>query len=161
MKAQHLFLATAVGAFFFLAGEDPGHLTGETAVQQAAAQQMGRQPWGWSRNKSLAAQFQHADRNGHGSGGGGGAGNVTQYVTNYNSSSTAIGNYTQIEQILSGNAQGSLDYLANQKSTGNQGADAQTDVEINNSVAEASGEGSTASAGGTQKGDKTKSKAKN
>ncbi|WP_366556789.1 hypothetical protein [Aquibaculum sediminis] len=138
MKARNLILATALGGLVALTGENLPSLSGETAVQQAAAQQMGRQGWGYSRNKSMAAQFQHVERenkkNRAGGGGGGGGGSVTQYVTNYNTSSTAIGNYTQIEQILSDGAQGSLDYLADQDSSGNQGADSLTDLNIDNSV---------------------------
>jgi hypothetical protein len=120
MQAHRLLLAALAGAAIFLGGEELPLVQQQTAVTQAAAQQMGRNPWGYSRNKSMAAQFQHADKLTRDRA----AGDLNQYVLSYNSSSTSIGNYTSIEQILEGDAQASLDFLANQDSSGNQGANA-------------------------------------
>ena len=120
MPAKRLLLASAAGALLFMGGEDLPLLDQRPMVQEAAAQQMGRNPWGYSRNKSMAAQFHHADKLNRDRA----AGDLNQYVFSYNSSSTSIGNYTSIEQILEGDAQASLDFLANQDSSGNQGANA-------------------------------------
>ncbi|HLS68955.1 MAG TPA: hypothetical protein VK035_06390 [Kiloniellales bacterium] len=120
MPAKRLLLASLAGALLFMGGEELPLLDRQTAVQEAAAQQFGRNAWGWSRNKSMAAQFQHADRLNRDRA----AGDLNQYVFSYSSNSSSIGNYTTIEQILEGNAQGSLDFLANQDSSGNQGANA-------------------------------------
>lgn len=123
MNMRYLLLPAALGALTMMVGIDPPILERATAVRAAEAQQMGRQPWGSPRNKSLAAQFQNledvADR---------GAARINQQITTYHSSSTSIGNLTEINQILNGSAQGSLDYIANQTSSGNQGSSATTDT---------------------------------
>lgn len=120
MPAKRLLLASLASALLFLGGEELPLLDQGAAVQDATAQQLGRNPWGYSRNKTMAAQFQHADRLNRDRA----VGDLNQHVLSYNSSSTSIGNYTSIQQILEGNAQASLDYLAEQESTGNQGANA-------------------------------------
>lgn len=120
MPAKRLLLASLAGALLFMGGEELPFLEKQPLVQEAAAQQFGRNAWSYSRNKSMAAQFQHADKLNRDRA----AGDLNQYVFSYNSSSTSVGNYTSIEQILDGDAQASLEFLANQDSSGNQGANA-------------------------------------
>ena len=85
------------------------------------AQQIGKTGWEpTARSASLAAQFQFQKKNG--SGGGGGMDALTQYVTNYNSSSTSIGNYTEVVQTLGDGATGTVNQSATQDSSGTQDA---------------------------------------
>lgn len=101
-------------------------------ISEAKAQQMGNDGWRWSRNKSMAAQFQAMERNG--SNGSAGMGALEQYTTTYNSTSNSIGNLNEITQILSGGSKGYVDQNADQDSDGNQDSGASTDVSQNNSV---------------------------
>jgi hypothetical protein len=89
----------------------------------AMAQQMGKTPWDSApRSASLAAQFQFQKK--YGSGSAAGMDALTQYVTNYNSSSTSIGNYTEVVQTLGDGATGTVTQSATQDSSGTQDATA-------------------------------------
>lgn len=104
----------------------------------AVAQQMGREPWrAPARNASVAAQFQQQDRNNAAAATAAGLGALHQFVTTYNSSSTSIGNYNEVTQILEGGSVGSIGQ-SDQASQGNQGADASTDVLVDNSLTDRS-----------------------
>ena len=109
-------------------------------IGETAAQQMGKTPYDSPRSNSLPAQFQFQKKFGGGSSGGMGA--LTQYVTNYNSSSTSIGNYTEVIQTLGDGAQGSVTQSATQDSSGTQEAvsDAHDNQTTNNNV-DVSGKG--------------------
>ena len=76
-----------------------------TVVGSAAAQQMGKQPYGAVRNPTFAAQFQHAERiqrlQNEGT-------ELQQFVTTYSSNSTSVGNLNDITQILSEGATGTV-----------------------------------------------------
>lgn len=109
------------------------------AADLAQAQQMGNDGWRWSRNKSMAAQFQAMENNG-GSASSSGLGALHQYTTNYTSTSNSIGNLNEITQILSGGSKGYVDQNTDQHSDGNQGSDANTDVSQNNSVSNVQGD---------------------
>ncbi|WP_142850104.1 hypothetical protein [Telmatospirillum sp. J64-1] len=96
------------------------------------AQPMGTESYSFpARNPSFAAQVELTRRNG--GGGAGGVGTLNQYVTNYNSNSTSIGNMTEITQILEGGSSAWLDYNNSQNSHGNQGSSANTSTTVNNS----------------------------
>lgn len=130
MNKPILFGAVAAGALFLMPVSGGGLYAGPTlGIPAAQAQNIQNQPWGFSaRNKSMAAQYQYQDRvlsNSSGSSSGG-LGALQQYVTTYNSSSTAIGNLTEVNQNLSGGSSGTVG--ATQDSQGSQGADAATDV---------------------------------
>lgn len=105
----------------------------------AMAQQMGKNGWSWSRNKSMAAQFQQMERNGVGANGGG-LGALNQYTTNYTSNSTSVGNLNEITQILSEGSEGYVGQNTDQHSEGNQGSSADTDVSQNNSINDITGD---------------------
>ncbi|MEN3953492.1 hypothetical protein [Iodidimonas sp. SYSU 1G8] len=94
-----------------------------TGVAPASAQQIGKTPWDSARSASLSAQFQFQRQM---SGGSGGMGALTQYVTNYNSSSTSIGNYTEVVQNLGDGATGSVTQNAEQSNSGTQGSESST-----------------------------------
>lgn len=94
---------------------------------EAAADPMGRDPYGFpARSGSVAVQLQMLKKNGSsssGSGSGSGsAGAVSQYVTNYNTTSTSVGNWNEITQILDNGAQGYIGNSASQTSSGSQGS---------------------------------------
>jgi hypothetical protein len=90
-----------------------------------AAQQIGREGWQPPpRSSSLPSQFQFQKK--HGGGSAGGMSALTQYVTNYNSSSTSIGNYTEVVQNLGEGATGSVTQSAVQDSSGTQDSVANT-----------------------------------
>lgn len=118
----------------------------------APAQQMGKTPWDSApRSASLAAQFQFQKKYGGGSAGGMDA--LTQYVTNYNSSSTSIGNYTEVVQTLGDGATGTVSQNATQDNSGTQ--DATSDAHDNQTT-----NGSfNATAAGKGKGDRNASAA--
>lgn len=98
----------------------------------AQAQQMGKGAWDFTpRASSMSAQFDFQQRMTETAAG---MGALHQYVTNYNSSSTSVGNLNEINQILSEGASGYLDTNSNQDSNGNQGSDADTDVTVDNSL---------------------------
>jgi hypothetical protein len=108
---------------------------------------MGKRPWAPSqRNRSMAAQFQHAERQAerNGGGGSGAQGALEQYVNNYtyNSSSTSIGNLNEISQILSDGSTGTVQQTTDQDSQGNQGSAANTQVAVDS---ETTGSSSAAS----------------
>ncbi|WP_366653560.1 hypothetical protein [Fodinicurvata sp. EGI_FJ10296] len=117
-------------------GMEAGNLPGPLSVQSAEAQQMGKRPWAPSqRNRSMAAQFQHAERQAerNGGGGSGAQGALEQYVNNYtyNSSSTSVGNLNEITQNLSDGSVGTVHQTTDQLSDGNQGSAANTEVAVN------------------------------
>jgi len=88
--------------------------------QGAQAQQIGKTGWEPSaRSTSLAAQFQFQKKQNKAAAG---MDALTQYVTNYNSSSTSIGNYTEVVQTLGDNASGTVTQSATQDSSGTQDA---------------------------------------
>jgi hypothetical protein len=94
-------------------------LLASSAVTGAAlAQQIGKTGWDTSpRSNSLASQFQFQKKHSSSSGG---MDALTQYVTNYNSSSTSIGNYTEVVQNLGDGATGTVTQSATQDSSGTQ-----------------------------------------
>jgi len=101
-------------------------------AEAASAQQMGRTPWSFSaRAPSLAAQFYFQREE---SAAQRAMGVLDQYVTNYNSSSTSVGNLNEITQILSGGSTGSLSTDSVQDSTGDQGSAADTGVTSTNTT---------------------------
>lgn len=148
------FMAVPVALLFaaLLPGEMPEGGKHGFGLPQAEAQPMGREGWNFaSRNRTTYSQYQFIERsqNGNGvDGGGNGIGALNQYVTNYNSSSTSIGNYNEINQILGAGAEGYLAINNNQTSTGNQTSQADTQVSVDNSTAIAEGDGASANAGG-------------
>lgn len=134
MKYLLIAAAAAVATLVPVNGEKSGGLFG-TGV--ALSQQMGSQPWGFpGRTRSLAAQFQFqkslSQQGGMGASDGMAA--LHQYVTQYNSSSTSIGNLNEVTQILSGGSHGSVGQSTDQTSQGNQGSSATTDTTVDNSV---------------------------
>lgn len=113
---------------------------GETGVPvfgagAAVAQQMGSQPWGFSpRSRSLAAQFQFQrdlSQPGSAASASDGIAALQQYVTQYHSSSTSIGNLNEVTQVLSGGSTGSVGQSTEQTSQGNQGSSATTEATVN------------------------------
>lgn len=113
-----------------LAGFAAGLLIATTGVSQA--QQMGKAAWDFTpRATSLSAQF---DFQGRMTETAAAMGALQQYVTNYNSSSTSIGNLNEINQILSEGSSGYLDTNSLQDSNGSQDSAADTDVKIDNSL---------------------------
>lgn len=92
---------------------------------EAAADPLGREPYGFpARSGSVAVQLQMLKKNASGSSAssGGGSGAVSQYVTNYNTTSTSVGNWNEITQVLDNGAQGYIGNNAGQTSSGNQGS---------------------------------------
>ncbi|WP_366653978.1 hypothetical protein [Fodinicurvata sp. EGI_FJ10296] len=148
MKRTALILCGTVSGFFLLeAGATGLDIPSPFAMQEAHAQQMGKQPWSATpRNRSLAAQFQHAERQSsiNGNGGGSGMGALEQFVETYtyNSSSTSIGNLNEISQILSDGSTGTVQQTTDQDSQGNQGSAANTQVAVDS---ETTGSSSAAS----------------
>lgn len=109
-------------------------------VATAAAQQMGRDPWRPPpRNPSLAAQFDMQQRAFDAAAASTAAGMAAlqQFVTSYNASSTSIGNLNQITQIL-GDGANAVVGATDQTSIGDQGADATTDVALDQSFTDSS-----------------------
>jgi hypothetical protein len=118
--------ATATLSIDFQTGE---MRSGILSVQTAEAQQMGKNPWSpGPRNRSLAAQFDHAEKLSEANR----PGSFEQYVYNhtYSSTSNSIGNLSEINQILSGGSSGSVGQTTDQTSDGNQGSSGTTDVVI-------------------------------
>lgn len=141
--------AIALGAFAML-----------TALPEiAAAQQMGKEGYNPSagRNPSIAAQLRLQDQIQRRSGSAG-LGALEQFVTNYNSSSTSIGNMNTVTQNVGDGATASVGQSTDQQSDGDQGSSATTDVdqsseqEINTSEAliEALSDGEGAPGGQSQ-----------
>lgn len=93
---------------------------------EAAADPLGREPYGFpARSGSVAVQLQMLKKNQSGSStgsSGSGSGAVSQYVTNYNTTSTSVGNWNEITQVLDNGAQGYIGNNAGQTSSGNQGS---------------------------------------
>lgn len=108
------------------------------------AQQIGKAGWEPSaRSNSLSAQFQFQRKQNKAAAG---MDALTQYVTNYNSSSTSIGNYTEVIQTLGDGASGTVNQSAQQDSTGTQTSasdarDNQTTNGSNNATAAGKGKG--------------------
>lgn len=130
-----IFCATATlvidfQAIDFQAGDvGAGILPALLSVQTADAQQMGRNPWSpGARNRSLAAQFDHAEKLAEANR----PGSFEQYVYNhtYSSTSNSVGNLSEINQILSGGASGSVSQSTDQTSDGTQTSSGTTDVTI-------------------------------
>ncbi len=111
------------------------------AAAPAGAQQIGRAGWEpQARSTSLASQFQFQKKNG--AGGSGGMDALTQYVTNYNSSSTSIGNYTEAVQNLGDGATGTVSQSATQDSSGTQNSTSDAhDNQTSNTNVSAAGKG--------------------
>ena len=140
MKRLILIPAVMGAAAMLTIGMEARGLPGPLSVQSAEAQQMGKRPWSPpQRNRSMAAQFQHSERqaerarNGNGANGGGGPqGALEQYVNNYtyNSSSTSVGNLNEITQTLSDGSVGTVHQTTDQLSDGNQGSAANTEVAV-------------------------------
>mgnify|MGYP000321349196 CR=1 FL=1 len=150
-------LAASMAVFFLTSAPDKTieEWAGFSLIDTAEAEPMGREGWNFaSRNRTTYSQYQFLrQEQGTGTAGGGdGLGTLNQYVTNYNSSSTAIGNYSEINQILGDGAQGYLALNNKQKSTGSQTSDADTQVSIDNSTAIADGDGAHAEAGSQDNG---------
>ena len=121
---------------------------GTAGTGAALAQQIGKAGWEpQARSQSLASQFQFQKK--HGGGGGGGMDALTQYVTTYNSSSTSIGNYTEVIQTLGDGASGSVTQSATQDSSGTQ------DSVSNTQDNQATNGSNNATAAGKGKGDRT------
>lgn len=108
-----------------------------SAAQPAAAQQMGRDGYAFpARSPSMAAQFQFQERqsSSSASSSAGSLGALTQYVTQYNSSSTAIANMSQVNQTVSGGSTATSTLAADQTSAGNQDSAASTRTTVDNSI---------------------------
>jgi hypothetical protein len=105
--------------------------------QPASAQQMGREGYNFpARSPSMAAQFDFQERlqsSSNASSSAGGMGALNQYVTQYNSSSTAIANMNQVNQTVNGGT-ATATVSADQSSTGNQDASASTKTKVDNST---------------------------
>lgn len=136
-------LGAAALGLLFSGPLEIGSLTGLTLVSPAAAQLMGTNAYDHpARNPSFAAQMQMQQRllNGANSsangGGSGGVGALNQWVTNYNSSSTSVGNLNDITMILGDGSQGAVNQNAHQDSTGNQSSQASTAVDIESHITE-------------------------
>ncbi|WP_366653973.1 hypothetical protein [Fodinicurvata sp. EGI_FJ10296] len=118
--------ATATLSIDFQTGE---MRSGILSVQTAEAQQMGKSPWSpGPRNRSLAAQFDHAEKLAEANR----PGSFEQYVYNhtYSSTSNSVGNLSEINQILSGGSTGTVDQGTDQTSSGDQDSTGTTDVVI-------------------------------
>ncbi|WP_366653966.1 hypothetical protein [Fodinicurvata sp. EGI_FJ10296] len=128
MKRIFLIPATFCALAAITIATESQDRAGPLSVQTAEAQLMGKTPYGArQRNRSLAAQFQHADRQNED-----GQAALEQYVENhtYNSSSTSVGNLSEINQILSEGSSGTVDQGTDQTSEGDQGSSGSTDVAI-------------------------------
>lgn len=114
--------------------------SGLVGIAPAAAQLMGNDAYNHpARNRSFAAQMQMQNRllNGVNSGSSaGGLGALNQWVTNYNSSSTSVGNLNDITMILGDGSSGSVHQNAHQDSTGSQSSSASTTVDIQTEITE-------------------------
>jgi hypothetical protein len=134
-------LLAAAAAIFTLAPVVDGNSGRLFGVGVASAQQMGSQPWGFSgRSRSLAAQFQFQRDLVNGSGAADGMAALQQYITQYNSSSTSIGNLNEVTQVLSGGSTGSVGQTTDQTSQGNQGSSATTDTTVTNTAVSVEGD---------------------
>ena len=154
MRHLTVLCGTICGLFLADAGATALHLPAPFSVQTAEAQQMGKQPWkSAQRNRSLAAQFQHSDRQLRESNGMGALQQfVETYDYTYNSTSTSIGNLNEISQILSGGSTGEVQQTTDQDSQGNQGSAANTEVAVDsqtNSSSSAASNSSAASGAGS------------
>ena len=151
MRYLTLLCGTIGGLFLADAGTTAVHLPTPFSIQTAEAQQMGNQPWKSApRNRSLAAQFQHSDRQmreRNGNGNGGFQQFVETYDYTYNSTSTSIGNLNEIAQILSGGSTGTVHQATDQNSQGNQGSAANTEVAVDSQTNSTSSAASDASSG--------------
>ncbi|WP_341912123.1 hypothetical protein [Ferrovibrio terrae] len=109
-----------------------------SAAQPAAAQQMGRDGYNFpARTPSMSAQFDFQERlqsSSSAASTAAGMGALNQYVTQYNSSSTAIANMNQVNQTISGGSSATATLATDQTSTGSQDASASTKVKVDNSV---------------------------
>jgi len=159
MRLLTLLCGTVCGLFLADAGTTALHIPAPFSVQTAEAQQMGKQPWkSAQRNRSLAAQFQHSDRQLRESNGDG-MGALQQFIEtydySYNSSSTSIGNLNEISQILSDGSTGTVHQTTDQDSQGNQGSAANTEVAVDsqtNSTSSAASNSSNGNGAGTGNG---------
>ena len=106
------------------------------AAEPASAQLMGRDGYSTPpRSQSLAAQFQFQQRMqaGGASSTTAGQGALTQYVTQYTSNSTSIGNLNTTTQNVSGGSTASIG-TSTQDSNGSQSSSAETQTKIDNRV---------------------------
>ena len=116
--------AVAIGTFAILT----------VLSETASAQQMGREPFNPanSRNPSMAAQLEMQRQLREQQSGGASLSaleqNLHHYITNYNSSSTSIGNMNSVTQNVGDGSKASIGQSTDQASNGNQGSSASTDV---------------------------------
>lgn len=105
--------------------------TGPIALTMAEAQQMGNDPWNYSRgSRGFWANYQAVKKSQESSAGAGGGGTGAE-VMYYYSSSTAIANQQIINQELGDNTTGIIDANANQMANGNQTAEVQSTTNHN------------------------------
>jgi len=127
MSKSAISTLAAIGAVLFVAAP-------------ASAQQMGRDSYAFPpRSPSAATQLelqQQIVNNGaaNGSSSAGGLGALTQYLTQYSSSSTSIANMNQIIQTVTGGSTASVGQSTDQTSAGNQDSVAKTKATIDNSL---------------------------
>lgn len=101
------------------------------AIVAADAQQMGNDPWNYSRgSRGFWANYQAVKKSQSASGGAGGGGSAAE-VMYYYSSSTAIANQQIVNQQLGDGATGVVDASANQMANGNQTAEVQSTTNHN------------------------------
>jgi len=103
---------------------------------EASADPLGREPYSFpARSGAVSAQLQMLKKNQSSSSayGAGGAGGITQYVTNYTTNSTSVGNWNEITQILDNGAKGYIGNNADQVSSGNQDSTSKSGVTTVNS----------------------------
>jgi hypothetical protein len=138
--ASRLLTAVATVALLAAVPAGDGQLGKAVGISSASAQQMGTSPYNHpARNRSFAAQMQMQQKmlNGANSGASaGGLGALNQWVTNYNSSSTSVGNLNDITMILGDGSSGSVNQNAHQDSTGSQSSSASTTVDIQTEITE-------------------------
>jgi hypothetical protein len=141
MVYKHAFvLAVALAALPLAVQPDPAG-GGVLALAVARAQQMGNDPWNYSRgNRGFWANYQAVKKSqddalaagggsGGGSGGGGSGTEVYQYYSVTNS--TAIANQNIVTQTLGDGATGYIGNHVGQDSMGNQTAHATSDTTSN------------------------------
>lgn len=120
-------LAAAVG---FLASASAA------IVAPASAQQISRDAYSHpARNKSFAAQVQVQERM-LDQAASSGMGALHQYVTNYTTSSTSVGNLNEINMILGDGANGTVTNNGSQDNSGDSTSDAQMDVDVSTQITE-------------------------
>lgn len=102
-------------------------------ISEANAQQMGSDPWNYSRgSRGFWANYQAIRRSQQDIGGDGSGAEVSYYLetTNTNVSSTAIANQSIVNQTLGDGATGMVGTNLNQASAGDQTADTSSSTDI-------------------------------